>query len=200
MVSCCLSAFAGSVLACAKATRSKYGAYLVITTEIVQGKGASGNDELMRLEVYPWGEFDAYKGVTAPNTYREEGPEWAVSLRSGERFNLSSCPLPLVTVNGKFVVVLGSTFFGDSALRIYRRGSELSTEGVLVRQIELREIWPADKLPMDDKTKTYYDVGQPQWYTGGTFTFSVDSRTVTHTTRWGTTVDINLENGAVFRK
>jgi hypothetical protein len=181
-------------------TRSEHGAFLVITSGVVREKGAARKDELIRLDVYPWGEFNAYEGVTTPNKYRVAGPEWGVSLPSREWSDLLACPLPLVTEDGKYLVLLGDTTFSDPALRIYRRGEQPNTEGVLVRQIKLQEVWPADKLPAASETQVATDLSEPKWYTGGTFTFSMDRRTLTYTSRWETTVHINLASGAVFRR
>ncbi len=67
--------------------------------------------------------------------------------------------------------------------------------GVFIKDIALREIWPADKLPNQqiatDET--------PQWFAGGTFEFLPDCRLLIHKTRWGNTVRINLQGGSVSR-
>jgi len=67
--------------------------------------------------------------------------------------------------------------------------------GVFIKDITLREIWPADKFPnvqiVTDET--------PQWFAGGTFEFSADCRLLIHKTRWGNTVRINLQDGSVSR-
>jgi hypothetical protein len=166
----------------------------------VRETGASTKDGLIRLDVYPWGEFHAYEGVTTENTYRDGEPGWSVSLPSGERFNVFFCPLPLITDDGNYLVLLGNTSAGGSALRIYRRPKQSSTEGVLVRQIDLREIWPEDKWPAANEKYDMNELRQPEWFKGGKFSFSPDCRNLIYGTRWGTTVHINLANGAVFRR
>ena len=67
--------------------------------------------------------------------------------------------------------------------------------GVFIKDITLKEIWPADKVSdvqvVTDET--------PQWFAGGTFEFSPDCRLLIHKTRWGSTVRINLPDGSVSK-
>ena len=64
-----------------------------------------------------------------------------------------------------------------------------------IKDIALREIWPADKLP-----NAQWATGEtPQWFAGGAFEFSPDCRQLIHKTRWGNTVRINLPDGSVSR-
>ena len=96
----------------------------------------------------------------------------------------------MITDDGEFLIVL-NVHATDSALRIYRRRDHMGDpvregpdHGVFIRDITLREIWPADKLAdvqiVTDET--------PQWFAGGTFEFSTDLRLLIHKTRWGNTV------------
>jgi hypothetical protein len=88
----------------------------------------------------------------------------------------------------------------DSALTMYRRRDhpgdpvrEGPDHGVLIKNISLEEIWPSERF---SKVQMVTDE-RAQWFAGGNFEFSPDSRTLLHRTRWGNTVCINLRNGSV---
>ena len=65
---------------------------------------------------------------------------------------------------------------------------------MLIKGIDLKEIWPPDKVAANTGT---WDDHTPEWFAGGTFEFSSDSRKLIHETRWGNTVRVNLEDGSV---
>ena len=105
----------------------------------------------------------------------------------------------LVTDDGEFLVLIGD-YFGPAALSIYRRrdhpglplGDPGPDHGVLVRQIPLLDLWPPEHIPgmINDHT--------PLWFASGTFAFSPDNRTLIHKTRWGQTLEIDLQTGQVI--
>jgi hypothetical protein len=135
--------------------------------------------------------------LDGPNTYWTD-PLWSVVIKNGNNFPAVACPYALVTDDGEFLILVGDSF-GPGALSIYRRrdhpgrpfGGPGPDRGVSVRQISLGDLWPPEMIPegMNDHT--------PQWFAGGTFAFSPDSRTLIHKTRWGNTVLISLETGVV---
>ena len=129
----------------------------------------------------------------------------------------SFCPIPLVTDDSEFLILLATApaMSGDlGVLRIYRRdrtGHEGRGHGLLIREIPLKEfwnplrlLWPPDApdplrlaWPPDPPEERVSD-GPPQWwYAGGTFSFSLDNRNLIHKTQRGNTIRISLENGFV---
>ena len=117
--------------------------------------------------------------------------------------NEPECPVPLITDDGQFLILLhlGPALSEDAVLQIYRWDHRYEPaigrtghHGVLIKGIDLKEIWPPDKLAANTGT---WDDHTPEWFAGGTFEFSSDSRKLIHETRWGNTVRVNLEDGSV---
>ncbi len=204
MLACALPALAGPIPPCVKAVSSNNGSFLVISD--VQLQPESGNRarvQQVSFQVFPKENFiNAKDRLTSPATYWSNWVQWSVIFDSSNAHPVPACPLSLISNDGEFLIVLnmyaaGSTSF---AVRIYRRRDHLGDpiregpdHGVFIKDVTLREIWPADKFP---NVETVTDE-TPQWFAGGTFEFSPDCRVLVHQTRWGNTVRIHLEDGSV---
>ncbi len=123
----------------------------------------------------------------------------------GAQPSFEGCPYTLVTNNGEFLIFVENLIvYRTAALRIYRRrdhpgqdrGGPGPDNGVLVREVPLSELWPPERFPTNPLDMTITNL-KPQWYSGSTFAFSADNRTLTLKTRWGTTAQIDLATGAV---
>lgn len=199
-------AVAGAFPPCVKAVSSKNGNFLVLSTlrrEPIEGSRFT-HTVGVTLEVFPKENFiNAKDSVNASAQFWTDWPQWTIVLDSQYGRPIPGCPLSLVSDDGEFLVLLneGTIIFGDPALRIYRRRDhpgdpvrEGPDRGVFIRDIPLREIWPEARLPghelVTDET--------PQWFAGGTFDFSENSRVLIHKTRWGNTVRIGLLDGSVW--
>jgi hypothetical protein len=127
-------------------------------------------------------------------TFWKDWVRWSVVLDP-----VLDCPVPLITDDGEFVVVLKAGFgFTGKALRIYRRRDhtgdpirEGPDHGVFIKDISLEELLPKDKITVA------WDDSSPQWFAGGSFEFTGDYRELIHTSRWGNAVRIDLRNGSV---
>ena len=201
------TATGGPIPPCIKAASSQNGRFLVLAD--FQDGGVSGKLPQVSLSIMPKEELVyANNKVTLPATYWS-GTTWGVILDAANpmssNFN-SSCPLPLISNDGEFLVLIstGAGYLSGPALRIYRRrdhpgdlmrpGKDL---GILIRDVPLQELWPAGiDVPRSYDT----DSDLQEWFAGGRFEFSTDCRQLIHQTRWGNTVDINLEDGQVVRK
>jgi len=156
------------------------------------------------LQVFPKENFNARERLIAPVTHWTNWLQWSVVLRPRNKQPVTACPLTLITDDGEFLIVLHLHTADFDALQIYRRRDHIGDparrgldHGVFIKNITLREIWPADKFgEMYRETKTD---ASPEWFTGGTFEFSPDCRTLIHRTRWGNVVRINLQDGSVAR-
>ncbi|HEY6414059.1 MAG TPA: hypothetical protein VIX42_10245 [Edaphobacter sp.] len=119
---------------------------------------------------------------------------WSLVFENSGR-PVVSCPYTLVTDDGEFLVLVHAGLWANNALSIYRRqrlpGESFGGHGVLVREIPLSELWPADRIQ-----HSITDEG-PEWFAGETFAFSADNRTLIHKTRWGQTLSIDLLTGKV---
>jgi hypothetical protein len=138
---------------------------------------------------------DAHQGLLdGPNSYWRH-PMWSVVFDNGGR-PVVSCPYTLVTDDGEFLVLFGEGFHVRDALTIYRRGDHpgqpFGGRSVLVRQIPLSDLWPAERIQ-----HLGTDEAQSWFIGGGTFAFSADNRTLIHKTRWSQTLCISLETGRV---
>jgi hypothetical protein len=209
-----LPVLAGQLPPCVKAVSSVNANSLVIGNvqlEPVQGvQGIARRIHQFSFEVFPREKFiNAEDRTTARATFWADGSwaQWGIVLDSRDNANWTftkSCPLPLVTDDGEFLILLASVPAMSAdwvVLRIYRSdrtGQEIPGHGRLIREIPLKEIrsplrltWPpgAPEESASDET--------PEWYAGGTFSFSLDNRSLIHKTQWGNTIRISLENGSV---
>jgi hypothetical protein len=205
ILACALSAGASPLSSCFKAVISSNGNFLAIV-DLQLGPGPSNSRRIERvsLQVFPKEEFvNARDKLSTREIHWTDWPQWSVVLDAPQTGIGPACPLPLITDNGEFVVLLqiGPAFDGHAVLQIYRRRDHIGDpvrpgpdHGVFIKAISLSEIWPGDK-----HEPSFVTDGTPAWYAGGTFDFSHDSRKLLHKTRWGNTVRINLTNGDVLR-
>lgn len=202
-LACAIPALAGPLPPCVKAVSSNNGSFLVISdVQLAPEHGNGARVQQVSLQVFPKENFiNAKDRVTSSATYWTNWLQWSVVLDSRNTHPVPVCPLSLITDDGEFLIVLNE-YATDSALRIYRRLDHLGDpvregpdHGVLIKDIALREIWPAEKL---SNVQIVTDE-RPQWFAGGTFEFSPDSRLLIHKARWGNTVRINLPDGSVSR-
>jgi hypothetical protein len=200
---CALPALGGPLRPCVKAVSSPNGNFLVITDAQLESEHENpGWVKQVSLQVFPSEKFLKEDRLPAPATYWANWPLWSVVLDTDDphRHFLPACPMSLVTDDGEFVILLDVPRV-DSVMRIYRRRDhpgdplrEGPDHGVVIKDIALKEIWPAFKPPTEAQTSE-----SPSWFTGGTFDFSPDSRSLIFKARWGDTVRINLSDGSVSR-
>ena len=199
---CGVPASAGPLFPCPSAVSSKNGSFLVLSdVQIHTSPGNTAPVDTATLRVFPKLTFiNSGQRINAPATYWAYGPEWSVVLEGSQIFHGPDCLVPLITDDGEFLILLstGAAFDNFPVLRIYRRRDHLGDpmregpdHGVFIKEIALKEIWPADKLSESWNDHT------PEWFAEGTFDFSPDSRMLIHQTRWSTTVLINLADGSI---
>jgi hypothetical protein len=204
-----LPALGSAISPCVKATSSKNGAFLVISDiELEPGRDHENGARVQQvtLQVFPRKIFvNAGDRLTSQGTPWDDWLQWSVILDSQNTHPLLGCPLPLITDDGEFLVIVtqDSTSPDSPALLIYRRrdhpGEPVRAgpdHGAFVKDITLKEIWPAEKFPK----VLVVNEATPLWFAGGTFEFSPDCRLLIHKTRWGSTVRINLSDGSVSMK
>jgi hypothetical protein len=108
--------------------------------------GNTARVQQVSLQVFPRENFvNAKDRLTSPATYWTKWVQWSVVLDSSNAHPVPACPLSLISEDGEFLTVLNMHAAGSagSALRIYRRRDH----GVFIKDLTLREIWPADKFP-----------------------------------------------------
>jgi hypothetical protein len=187
-LSCSLSG--GPLFPCVKVVSSKDGNFLVVLED-------------HSLDIISKERFiNPPQRMTAPATFWTSGAVWSVPFTSFQIHNEPECPLPLITDDGEFVILVSTgPVLGRSApvLTIFRRRDhrgdpmrEGPDHGVFIKSILIDEIWPPDKFAVawDDET--------PEWFAGGRFDFSANLRELIHTTRWGETVRIDLATGTII--
>ncbi len=210
LLSCAPPVTAGAMSPCIKAVTSQYGHFLVITD--MQVELAEGNTRRVRqlsFQILPREDFINEKDkMSSAATFWTDWTIWSVNLDaqdSADRRFTSFCPLPLITDDGEFLVLLssGPTFAEDTAMRIYRKRDhygdpvrEGPDHGVFIKEVPLKELWPADKLEGD----TIWLDHSPQWFAGGTFEFSPDCLRLIHRTRWGNRLNIKLLDGTISKQ
>lgn len=193
-LACGSSAIAGPPFPCIRAASSKNGNFLVLADLYAPGQ-KQFTLQVLRKEPF----INESQRLAAPLTYWAGSP-WSVVVDGDPMRNEPEpCLLPMITDDGEFLIIVhvGPTFTGDAAvLQIYRRRARRS-DGILIREIALTEVWPANGLAA---VPTIWTDHTPEWFSGGTFDFSSDNRQLIHTTRWGNTVRINLADGSVSDK
>ena len=203
-----IQAHAGPMPPCIAATLSSNGNILVTNELTVDDPGPTHLQKVTRSTFQVFSRYVPVKGVNDALNFDGPNAYWSFRLWSVVFDSTASyigCPYTLVTNDGEFLIFVNNgALYRGNALRIYRRrdhpgqdrGGPGPDNGVLVREVPLTELWPAEHFP----TKPI-DMGvtdhTPQWYSGGSFAFSSDNRTLSHKTRWGTTVQIDLATGAV---
>jgi hypothetical protein len=197
---------AGPLFPCIKAVSSKNGNFVaVVDLQPKTEQRSAVGPHLISINILPKENFINQKdNFVAPVTYWTDRIVWAVVLDSSRVHNETGCPLPLVSDDGEFLILLqtGPAFAADrSVLEIYRRrdhpGDLMKSgpdHGIFVKSIALADLWPTDRLPTNSVSWTDES---PQWFAGGTFAFSEDRRQLIHRTRWGNTIHIDLQDGSL---
>jgi len=200
-LSLALPAVAGQFFPCPRAVSSSNGNFLVLTdVQLEHGQGNTAKVQRVSLQVFPKEHFiNAKDRLATPGTYWTAWLQWDVVLDSMPMHNEPECPMPLISDNGEFMVLLhlGILASGeDAVMQIYRWNRRSPDHhGAFVKDIALKEIW---KTPgrLGQNVGSWTDQS-PEWFAGGTFEFSSDSRQLIHETRFGNTVRINLQDGSV---
>src|ERR1700722_8814000 len=158
------------------------------------------------FEVFPRENFiNAKDRLTAAGIYFSDWAQWGVALdrrNTTDQLFTSSCPLPLVTNDGEFLVLLAQVPAGSAdwgVLRIYRRdrtSREVTDHGRLVREIALKEFYvPLYLIPVLEPPCCTDE--SPVWFVGGSFGFSSDNRQLIYLSHYWHTVRITLGEGSV---
>ena len=188
---CASAAFAGPLSPCFSAVSSASGAFLVIT-DAEFSHPLPGRADRVTLKVV---HGTTHKVLSSNMYWSSDFVGWSVVLTKDDSF-MSPCPMSLISDDGDFLLLLSDDGV-DSALRIYRR-PERGHTGVQVRDIALKDIWPGQKWhEWQEQHALVMDGSSPEWFEGGTFEFSSDSRVLIHQTRWGNIVHIHLSDGTV---
>jgi hypothetical protein len=191
---------------------SKAGNYVVVIEREVRSEPdrEGGVDpaklQQVSLNVFPKEDFiNAKDKLIATTSYWSDRTIWSVVEDPGRMQNEDGCPLPLITDDGEFLILLqtGPVFGSAKAvLRIYRRRDHLGDpirqspdHGVFIKDIALTELWPQERA----NALTGWTDEAPQWFVGGSLDFSADYREMIVTTRWGNAVHIRLDDGSVNR-
>ncbi len=173
---------------CELAGTSANGRYLVVE----ENRYKQIDRDTSRIEQMSWqilGSVEPRQGMpTVPGKYWKQ--EWSVVL---EPPFLMQCPWVLVTDDGRFLVLMNGVGPAPNASFWIYRQSEREHKGVLIKEIELGDLWPPDDFPKG----TTFD--SAMWFDEGAFTFSPDSGTLIYKTPSGRTVRITLSTGAVSK-
>ena len=209
-LACGLPAFAGPLFPCVKAVTSKNGDYIVVVERQRpsepdrEARVRPGKLQQVSLNVLPKEDFINEKDkLIASATYWTDRTIWSVVLDPSRTQYEDGCPLPVITDDGEFLVlmqtgpVLGSA---KAVLRIYRRrdhpGGPIRQgpdHGVFIKDIALTDLWPQERA----SALRVWNDETPQWFVGGSFEFSADYREMIITTRWGNAVHIRLDDGSL---
>ena len=202
LVGSAVPASAGAAPPCVKAVSSKNGHFLVITNaQLVPLSEDHYRVEKVALEVFPKETFiNAKDRPESGESYWTNAVYWSVVLDYTDSQPISPCPLSMISDNGQFLIILNQFVAeGMTALRIFQWKHEAGEpvgvdrdRGVLVRDIPLSDVWPANELP----TARLITDGTPEWYAGRKLEFSEDNQYLIFTSRFRTTVRIDLRNGS----
>ncbi len=186
-----------------KARMSNNGNFLVVS-EVPSEAGVEEPGQIA-LRIYPKENFiNAKDQLSAPATYWTDRLSWSVILDLRNLRSEPACPVPLITDDGEFLVLLQigpMATIGGTAVQVYRRRDHIGDlmgigpdHGVFIKSISLKELWlpgGPDAIPQGGTDET------PQWFDGGSFDFSPDNRRLTYHTPKGATVHIDLTDGSI---
>ena len=188
-------AFAGPMPPCIASALSANGQVLVTDTLGFDGPD-QGHGQRIMASTYQVLRKDADPWLAGPNAYWT-WPRWELSFQRGMKGPFHACDYVLVPDSGEFLIFAGSNL-GPYALTIYHRSGVAPSsgpyQGELVREIPLAELWPSDP-PRDILTDH-----TPQWFAGGTFTFSVDQKTLLYRDKDSRRVEVELATGEIRHK
>jgi hypothetical protein len=201
-----LPAEASPLFPCPKAVSSTNGRFLVIV-DVVTKPGASriATVKSVSFQIFPKEDFiNAKDRVLTANPYWTDWARWKLVLGEKEIRSETTCPAPLISDDGEFLVLLrtGPVFADDAAIRVYRwnhqvhEGISSTNKAAFVAGIPLRQLWPPDRL---SSTEMVWTDATPQWFAGGKLVFSDDNQQLVYSTQWGTSVRIQLTNGSVAK-
>src|SRR5579871_587642 len=151
-----LPLLAGQPPPCVKAASSKNGNFLALMNMQLEpqqsGDGVTRRIRGFSFEVFPKENFiNARDRLRAAGMYFSDWAQWGVALdrrNTTDQLFTSSCPVPLVTDDGEFLILLAAIpAMSDDwgVLRIYRwdrLDREIHGHGRLIREIPLSEISP----------------------------------------------------------
>ena len=199
----CFPVIAGPLFPCIKAVSSKNGNFVAVVDLTPKIERRSAVEPLL-ISINILSKENFINTFAAPVTYWTDRVVWTVVLDSSRVRTEQGCPLPLVSDDGEFLILLqtGPTFATDrSVLTIYRRrdhpGDPMNSgpdNGIFIKSIALADLWPTDRLATNP---VIWHDHSPQWFAGGTFAFSEDRHQLIHRTRWGNTIRINLQDGSL---
>lgn len=201
-------ALVGQPHSCVEGSSSSNGSFLVVMNTqldpLQPDEGVVRRVRGVSFEIFAKEKFiNAGGRLTAPGTYFSDGAQWGVALDSRNETDTpftSSCPLPLVTDDGEFLILLAQTpdpSIDWVVLRIYRwdRMSKATPhQGRLVAEIPLKKFY----IPLLESPCCTDE--SPMWFAGGSFDFSPDDRQLTYMSKYGNAVRINLSDGSVSSK
>lgn len=196
----CLSlpASAGPLFPCPRAVTSAHGQFLV-TIATTPGIGREpGRSELSVYGREPF--LNAKDRLNTEQAYYSNWARWRVVLSGAEFRSVAQCPVPLISDDGEFIVIirLGQAGHDDQVMWIYRwdhaarPGQSSTADAIFVKAIALNQLLPAARIASADALWTDES---PQWFADGSFRFSRDNRQLIYSTQSGTRI-INLADGA----
>ncbi len=215
-----LPALAGSLPPCIKAASSKSGNFLVVMNMVLdppQSGVATRRIRQFSFEVFPKESFINPKDrLTAPARFFTDWAQWGVVLdpaNNPDRAFTEHCPLPLVTDDGEFLILITQIpaySLDEVVSRIYRRdrlSEEIPGHSRLIREIPLKEFYIRLGAPFYNPLEIPFHIQletpcctdeSPQWFAGGSFTLSSDDRQLIYKGQHGDAVCITLSDGSVW--
>ena len=206
-------ASAGPLPTCVRAASSKNGNFLALMNmQLEPQQSSDGVTRRIRgfsFEVFPKENFiNAKDRLTAAGMYFTDWAQWGVALdgrNPTDQLFTSSCPVPLVTDDGEFLVLLAQAPAGSldwGVLRVYQRdhtSREVLGHSRLVRELALKNFYfPLHLIPMLEPPCCTDE--SPAWFAEGSFDFSSDDRQLIYWSHSWHSVRITLGEGSVSSK
>ena len=113
-----------------------------------------------------------------------EGPE-------GRRFFW-----PMISDDGKSLIAVTAPVPGLPVLKIYRRKNY---KGELVRSYQITDLWTPKQVDPDGKSLFMVTDATPEWFAGGTLSFSPNGQQLIYRNQWNDIVRIGLVDGSLSR-
>lgn len=187
--------FASPLPPSVRASRSINGQFLVVT----EYEYANPDNDIARIRRTTYRVMQLERFINSKDRLIAPVPFWSeswdVTIEGAEGRETF---WPMISDDGRSLVLVAvnAPVPGLPMLKIYRNNSYKSE---LVRSYQISDLWTAKQVNPDGRGIFMVTGATPQWFSGGSLTFSPDGEQLVYRNQWNEVVRINLKDGMISR-